>query len=138
MQILRNIALTGLIAVSTSQVFIAPATAANKQFNYKVEYRNQESFADMVKRAEIKTENAIRREFSRRSGTNQLSIRITGERNGQQAPIMMVSITRSQWRNRPKIKSWGRYYSDSSKLLGFTNTSQATTPQANQPSTPTK
>lgn len=133
MQTFQKMMLTGLIAISVGQAFISPAQANTKQFNYKVESHTQENFADVVKRGEIKAATAIRREFSHQRGTKQVSVRIIGERYGQETPIIMISVTRSQWRSRPRIKTWARYYRDAGTLLGFANNQLISAPTVKNP-----
>ncbi|PAX51127.1 hypothetical protein [Brunnivagina elsteri] len=117
----RQVVIGIVIACSGLGQIINPAFASKTPSNITVVSNNGDNFANMVQRGESAAISTIRRSFSRNSRTNQISLIVLGDRNAQKVPMMRISVTRSQWQRKPRIKAWTKYYRDAGKILGFPN-----------------
>lgn len=78
-----------------------------------------ETLDAMVKRAELVARAAAQRSFDRDILANDVSIIVTGRQGEIVAPILTLSVSRSQWQITPDARRWATYYRTS--MLGFGN-----------------
>jgi hypothetical protein len=127
MKFFRQVIIGTVIACSGLGAIVNPVAAVKSPSNITVVSNDGDNFANLVQRGESAAIGTIRRSFSRNSRTNQISLVVLGDRNAQKVPMMRVSVTRSQWQRKPRIKAWTKYYRDAGKILGFPN-NQITAP----------
>lgn len=48
-----------------------------------------------------------------------MSVKVVGERNGQETQVISATVSRSHWQKQPKIQLWTQYLRKAGLLLGF-------------------
>lgn len=102
----------------------------SKQVDFTVNITRPQSFAELIQQAEIIAANLTRLGFQENSKLREMSVRIFGERNGQEAPLLFAKVSRFDWQKQPQIQNWSQYFTSSGVLLGLIEVEQ-------QPSSPT-
>lgn len=83
------------------------------------------SFDGVLAEAQQRASSAIASEFSRSPNT-ALKLTVSLEKKGLVVPILLVTVTGSQWQRQPDLTLWSKTLSRSGELLGyFTVPSQA-------------
>ncbi|NJO75690.1 MAG: hypothetical protein HC833_19140 [Leptolyngbyaceae cyanobacterium RM1_406_9] len=100
---------------------IAPAVLAEaRQLDYTLSSQGSRSYAVLVQQAEQMADRLVRQSFSDAAVT-QVSLRILGEHNGSEAPVLYLTVSRTDWQANPDIQTQARYFGrPSAVLLGFT------------------
>lgn len=78
-----------------------------------------ESFASLVRRAEITARAGVQRSFDADILATEAIVTVVGENQGVTVPILTVEVDRGQWRNLPDVEYWAKYYGTASALLGL-------------------
>ncbi len=112
---------------------IAPATfATTQQLTFTLNTVGNQRFEDLMQEAESLTQATIEQTFASSPETTQIEVKVLGERNGQEVPLLFTSVSRTGWQQEPRLQPWTRYFSRASMtLLGFLQL------QPNQPFTST-
>jgi hypothetical protein len=76
-----------------------------------------ERYDSMVRRSELIARSAAQRTFDKDILASEVSIIVVGRNAGAEAPILMLTVTRDQWRSRPDTQRWATYYRNSAGLL---------------------
>lgn len=105
------------IAVLISLSF--PALSEQKILNISIKAEENESFTNLMQQAESIASESINREFDRLSTVEEVKVTISGERNGQEVPLLSTKVSRLNWQAQPKIQSWTNYFTKAAILLGF-------------------
>jgi hypothetical protein len=100
---------------------IAPAVLAEElQLDYTLSSQGSRSYEVLVQQAEQMADRSVRQSFSDAAVT-QVSLRILGEHNGSEVPVLYVTVSRADWEANPVIQTQARYFGrPSAVLLGFT------------------
>jgi hypothetical protein len=96
-----------------------PAIAYTSRVSIFLTRDDNESFEGLVRRAEITARAAVQRSFDADLLTTEAVVTIVGENQGISVPILTVEVTRDQWRSRPDVQYWTRYYDTAAGLLGI-------------------
>lgn len=72
-----------------------------------------------MQQAESTAINLIDQEFNQVSKITEVEITVSGERNGQEVPILSSRVSRTDWQAQPRIESWTKYFTKAEILLGF-------------------
>ena len=107
----------------------------SKQVDFTVNITRPQSFAELMQQAEIIAANLTRLGFKENAGLREMSVRIFGERNGQEAPLLFAKVTRFDWQKQPRIQNWSQYFTSSGVLLGLLEAEKQ--PSAPKPTAPT-
>lgn len=109
------------IALSLSFcVFHAPAFAEMKQVRSTLRPTQDQTFSDLMKQAERVAEKLVRQTFAQNPKVTDVSVTVLGERNGQETPLLLSTVSRTNWQKKPQIKSWTTYFNNFSiALLGY-------------------
>lgn len=83
-----------------------------------------------MQQAEFTAINLIEQEFARLSTLTEVGIIVSGERDGQEVPLLSTKVSRLNWQAKPNLQSWTNYFTKAAILLGFYS------PQKIKPSTP--
>lgn len=81
-------------------------------------YEHQ-TFESLIQQAAALAKTSIEQEFSANSSVSEVSVIIASERNGQEVPLLISTVSRSDWQKSPRIYQWTHYFSSSEILLGF-------------------
>jgi len=71
----------------------------------------------LIREAESMASQVIAEQFRQHPSLESLEVTALGERNGEVIPIFSISVSRSQWQERPLVSSWAEYNSASYALL---------------------
>lgn len=96
-----------------------PALSETKIINIRIKTAENQNFANLMRQAESIATESIKREFNRLSTVREIGVTISGERNGQEVPLLSTKVSRSNWQAQPKIQSWTNYFTKAAILLGF-------------------
>lgn len=99
--------------------FNSPAFAETKLLSVRLRTEGNQSFNNLMQQAELIAINSIEREFSQFSTITEVGIIVSGERNGQEVPLLSAKVSRGDWQSHPKIQFWTKYYTKAGILLGF-------------------
>ena len=67
----------------------------------------------------------------------EVSVTISGQNGGAIAPILLLEVSRANWKRRPDTQLWATYFPNTKFLLGFTEFDTETeTPSAPPPPEP--
>lgn len=112
--------LSSLLAITClSNALSTPASAETKQFNFILSSCCNQSFAEFIEQAESLASESINRAFAENSQMTAVSVKVVGERNGQEAQVISATVSRSNWQKQPKIQLWTQYLRNAGLLLGF-------------------
>jgi hypothetical protein len=100
----------GAIAPQVVQAYVA-------RVDLGVDRLPNEGYDSMVRRAELIARAAAQRTFDKDILTSEVSVIVVGRNAGAEAPILMLTVTREQWRSRPDTQRWATYYRNSAGLL---------------------
>jgi hypothetical protein len=132
---LRHYSVWGSVSAIALGVSL-PAIAIPKELI--ISSKQNQTFPSLVQEAESTASNFLQQNFQ--SSTSELNVYILGERNGQQVPLIWVTVSPAAWQRDPQIKSWAKYFGNADYLLGFAQRKTiVTTPSVvtKVPSTPT-
>ena len=104
--------------------------AQTKQFDLTLNVDNVQTFADLRQQAELLARSFIEQGFAESSSIIEISVKIIGDRHGQQVPLLFSRVSRPDWQKQPEIQPWTKYFGSSAVLLGFLK------PQSQQASPP--
>ena len=138
------VAILGLASVSwLSITAIAPQTAQAYTARIEVSLTRQtdESYENLLRRAEAVARAAAQRSFDGDILVTEVSVTISGQNGGAIAPILLLEVSRSNWKRRPDTQFWATYFPNTEILLGFTELetevdSPPEPPSPEQPSPP--
>jgi hypothetical protein len=105
----------------------------SKQINFTLHITRTQSFAQLMQQAELAATKLTQQGFTENSRLHEMSVRIFGERNGQEAPLLFSKVSRFDWQKQPRIQNWSQYFTSSAILLGLLETEK----QPSASSTPT-
>ena len=117
------VAVLSLATVSwLSLAAIAPQTAQAYTARIEVSLTRQsdESYENLLRRAEAVARAAAQRGFDGDILVTEVSVTITGQNGGAIAPILLLEVSRSNWKRRPDPQLWATYFPNTKFLLGFT------------------
>lgn len=77
----------------------------------------QVEYGDFFRRAEAIASDEITRQFSQNSNLSDVQVMVLGDRDGQIAPILTTTVSRTQWQETPSVSVWTEYYNASYALL---------------------
>ncbi|MGV0024316.1 hypothetical protein [Phormidesmis priestleyi] len=94
-----------------------PAHAANRQIERLINAQGDD-FTTLMQQANTIARDLINQSFADPT-TTEVSLKVSGEREGQIAPLLSISVSRQDWQTRSSVQQWARYFGGSTTLLGF-------------------
>jgi hypothetical protein len=76
-------------------------------------------FDALMQQAETLANQTIQTEFSNSAQLENLALTVSLSRRGLVAPILNLSVARSQWQSQPNLQAWSRQIARSAELLGY-------------------
>lgn len=116
-----------VIGIALFLPFNCSAFAETKFVNISLNTEENQSFNNLMQQAESTAISLINQEFNRLSKVTEVGIIVSGERNGQEVPLLSSRVSRTDWQAQPRIQSWTKYFTKAEILLGF-NLPQKTKP----------
>lgn len=111
--------LSGLAWMGQTVLTPPTALAYTSRISLFLTREQDESFESLVRRAEITARAGVQRSFDSDLLVTDAVVMVVGESQGITVPILMVDVTRNQWRSLPDVEYWAKYYDTASSLLGF-------------------
>lgn len=104
------------VLISLSYLNCVPVLAETKVITLKS--NSNQNFARFIKTAESLAKKSIVQEFKQAKVTT-VNLKIIGERNGLEVPLLFTKVSRSDWQTEPKVQRWSQYFIKAAVLLGF-------------------
>ncbi|MBE9033506.1 hypothetical protein IQ266_27650, partial [filamentous cyanobacterium LEGE 11480] len=103
----------------TAQTVLRPqvAQAYKSRVDVRLARLRDETYSSLIRRAEIIARAAAQRSFDRDILMSDVSVMVLGEYQGTEAPLLLLDVSRSDWRNRPDTRRWAIYYRSAKRLL---------------------
>ncbi|NET30608.1 MAG: hypothetical protein F6K19_01215 [Cyanothece sp. SIO1E1] len=100
-------------------IMMAPgALAEERQVSYILDSSQSRTFRALLQEAESIAKESIAQEFTQSSDVTEVSITISGDRNGQIVPLLIAVVSRQEWQQGNSLAQATRF-SSSEFLLGF-------------------
>lgn len=64
---------------------------------------------DLTRRAESMVSQEINQHFSSDPSLTEIKIVVLGNRNGDVIPILITTVSRTQWQENPQVSAWTQY-----------------------------
>lgn len=97
-----------------------PAAQAYKsRVDVRLDRLKDETYQSLIQRAEIIARAAAQRSFDRDILMSEVSVMVIGEYQGNEAPLLLLDVSRQNWRNRPDTRRWATYYRSARQLLNL-------------------
>ncbi len=120
--------LTGGVWVSQTALHPPAAQAYKNRIDVTLDRRKDETYQSMIRRAEIIARAAAQRSFDRDILMSEVSVMVIGEYQGAEAPLLLLEVSRQNWRQRPDTRRWATYYRTARSLLKLPNAGDAARP----------
>lgn len=88
-----------------------------KQINLTITSTGIANFASMMQQASTLAADSIQQAFSIDPNLNQVTVKITGEHNGSEVPLLFATVSRLSWQGTPDVRAWSQSFSGSETLL---------------------
>jgi hypothetical protein len=132
--------LTGGVWVSQTALHPPVAQAYKNRVDVRLDRLKDETYQSMIRRAEIVARAAAQRSFDRDILMGEVSVMVLGEYQGAEAPLLLLEVSRENWRQRPDTRRWATYYRTAKRLLKLPSAADPvrpnTAPQPNNPGIP--
>lgn len=127
--------LLGTGAAWLTQATLTPQTAQayKARVDVQLDRLRNETYQSMVRRAEIVARAAAQRSFDRDILASEVSIMVIGRNNGTETPLMLLEVSRQNWRERPDTRRWATYYRSAQTLLKLPSAGDPVIPNAAPP-----
>lgn len=96
---------------------VPAALAETRQIDYVLNSGGSLSYQALIQQANLVVEDLVQRSFAESSDIAEIYIRMMGEHNGSEAPLLYVMVSRSQWQSHADIHAQTRYFGRSSAVL---------------------
>ncbi|MCP2730003.1 hypothetical protein [Limnofasciculus baicalensis] len=109
----------GVTWLSVALVQPQTALAYTARVDVSLTSQTDETYENFLRRGEAVARAAAQRSFDGDILVTEVAITIVGEHNGEIAPVLLLSVSRQDWKNRPDAQYWATYFSTSKLLLNF-------------------
>ncbi|BAT55274.1 unknown protein [Nostoc sp. NIES-3756] len=89
-----------------------------------------EGYEAILRRAEMAARAAAQRSFDKDILVTDISVYISVQSYGAIAPVLLLDVSRQQWRTRPDPQRWATYFKSAQSLLLFNNPQNSANPAA--------
>ncbi len=94
-----------------------PAAAYTSRLNLFLVREEGESFESFVQRSEIVARAAVQRSFDADVLMTDVIVTVTGSSQNITIPVLTVAVSRGNWRLKPDVRHWAKYYEAARSLL---------------------
>ena len=107
------------ITTWTLEVTIAPqiVRAYTDAVNITLERDAEEPYDGLAQRAEMAARAAAQQSFDRDILVTEVEVTVLGQNGLAVVPILTLSVSRNDWRDRPDPRYWSTYFGASKMLL---------------------
>ncbi|HEY9640399.1 MAG TPA: hypothetical protein V6C57_07940 [Coleofasciculaceae cyanobacterium] len=107
------------------------AWAYTSESNITLQQEPNETYEGLTRRAELAARAAAQRSFDSDILITTVSVTVLGESGRAIVPILVLEVSRTDWRNRPDPQYWAKYFRTARPLLDLES------PNSDQTSQPT-
>jgi hypothetical protein len=122
--------LTGGVWVGETALRPPVAQAYKNRVDVRLDRLRDETYQSLIRRAEIVARAAAQRSFDRDILMSEVSVMVIGEYQGAEAPLLMLEVSRQNWRQRPDTRRWATYYRTARTLLKLPSAADPARPNA--------
>lgn len=105
--------------ITTEIIASQVAQAYTKRVDLLIDRLQDESYENIIQRAELAARAATQRSFDKDILITEVSVMVSAQNRGAIAPIVQLQVSRSQWKQRPDPKLWMTYFKTARTLLSF-------------------
>lgn len=98
-------------------VFAPPVQAYTTEDLLTVSREAGEDYTALSRRAEMAARSMAQQRFDSDILLTRVLITVLGENAGETAPILVMDVSRNDWRSRPDPQRWSKYYRSTRALL---------------------
>lgn len=124
--------MTGGVLIAESAVRPQVAQAYKSRVDVRLPRLADETYESMIRRAELIARAAAQRSFDRDILMSEVSVMVLGEYQGTEAPLLLLEVSRQNWRERPDTRRWATYYRTAKRLLKLPSSPDPVIPNAVQ------
>jgi hypothetical protein len=125
-----------LTMLSSFNISAALAQTGRVKVDYTLHSEMNQTFAGLLQQAELLGNQLVQQTFAANPGVTEVAVQIVGERNGQAAPLLIATVSRSQWERSPSIQPQSQVFTTARFLLGFVSSGPSPESTNNAPSPP--
>ncbi len=114
----------------TEMAFPAMVRAETARVDLTIDRLPDESYEAILRRAEMAARAAAQRSFDKDILITDVSVYISVQSYGAIAPVLLLDVSRQQWRNRPDPQRWATYFKSTQSLLRFDKLQNSANPAA--------
>lgn len=85
--------------------------------NVPIEWEANETYEGLTRRAEMTARAAAQQSFDRDILINEVAITVLAASGENVVPILILQVSREDWRTRPDPQYWATYYNSARELL---------------------
>jgi hypothetical protein len=122
--------LTGGVWVGQTALHPPVAQAYKNRVDVRLDRLRDETYQSLIRRAEIVARAAAQRSFDRDILMSEVSVMVIAEYQGAEAPLLMLEVSRQNWRQRPDTRRWATYYRTARTLLKLPSAADPARPNA--------
>src|SRR3712207_2946254 len=74
-----------------------PAFAEMKQITHTLNSHHDQTFSELMQEAQSQARSFIEQAFAENSAVTAVTVKINGERNGQESPLLFSTVSRADW-----------------------------------------
>jgi hypothetical protein len=109
--------LTGGVWFTQASLAPTSAQAYKPRVDVSLDRVANETYDSFIRRADLVARAAAQRSFDRDILASEVSIMVIGRNQGVEAPVMLLDVSRQNWRTRPEPRRWATYYRTAQALL---------------------
>jgi hypothetical protein len=109
--------LTGGVWLTQASLVPPSAQAYKPRVDVSLDRVANETYDSFIRRADLVARAAAQRSFDRDILASEVSIMVIGRNQGVEAPVMLLDVSRQNWRTRPEPRRWATYYRTAQALL---------------------
>jgi hypothetical protein len=87
-----------------------PAAARGTRFSIELPVDHPISHLELTQQAESLIRQTITQAFNQNPPIESIEVAVNVNRNGDVLPLMMTTVSRSQWQVMPQMSQWSRYF----------------------------
>ncbi|MBD2344038.1 hypothetical protein [Anabaena subtropica] len=103
----------------TEMVFPQIVRAYTARVDLTIDRLPDEAYEAILRRAEMSARAAAQRSFDQDILVTDISVIVSVQSYGAIAPVLVLDVSRQQWRNRPDPQRWATYFKSARSLLLF-------------------
>lgn len=100
-------------------VSVISVNSTQQQVEMNVTLPSTATFVTLMHQAIGQTATLVPQLLAQNPLATQVTVRIMGERQGLEAPLLFLTVSRMDWQKNPQVQPWAKLFSYSEILLGF-------------------